>query len=112
MRSTRPRYVTSQIVNVRYWRGLRRMGRGNYAMFFAGVWSGYVAVMFGIQAYMLRDRLWDGPFPLLYLVVGAMGPFLGLLLWELYEGAYQRALRRDEGARETPSAAARAPADR
>jgi len=103
MRSSRPRYVTSLIVNVRYWRGLRRMGRGNYAMFFAGVWSGYVALNFGVHAYLFRDRLWDGPVPVLYLIVGAMGPFLGLLTWELYESAYQRALQRPAGDRREPS---------
>lgn len=102
MRSSRPRYVTSQIVNVRYWRKLRRLGRGTYAVFFAGVWSGAVALNFGFHAYIFRDRLWDGPAPVLFLLVAAMGPFLGLLSWELYERAFQRALGRSEGTRQVP----------
>lgn len=103
MRSTRPHEPRSLLVNVRHWRGLRRMGRSNYALFFSGVWSGAVALMFGVNAYLLRDRLWDGPGPVIFLVVAALGPFLGLLFWELYEGAYQRALGGSEGERRVPS---------
>ena len=103
MRSNRPHDARSLLVNVRHWRGLRRMGRSNYALFFSGVWCGGVAVMFGFSAYVLRDRLFDGPGPVIFLLVAALGPFLGLLFWELYEGAYQRALGGSEGERRVPS---------
>lgn len=109
MRSSRPRDTRSPIVNVRYWRKLRRRGRGTYAVFFAGVWSGCVALNFGVNAYIFRDRLWDGPAPVIFLLVGAMGPFLGLLFWELYERAFQRALGASQGERRAPSARAAVP---